>query len=442
MTSTCRTIIEHGLLFRASPGSPEAENRIPAADFDALRALLVDADDSDDGSEASGDTDTTTIPYARLLRLRNAGKELALQVRNFVGVLETPSGLQIEILPKVGASPEHARQTLIRMLRASGRIPPIPAHQASLRPVGLPLTDFFASEFLQAVLHLLKRGLLSGYERLQGNDRFLKGRLLVGQHLRHNLVRADRFYVEHDHYRLNRAENRLIRRALEVVSSVSVMMANQKLCRELLFAFDDVPSSSQIAVDFEHCGKDRSLTHYADALMWARLILLRLRPLGSGGQARVRALLFPMERLFDDCVGVGLRKCWQHPVHIRAQAGTQHLVTRNGTSYFQLRPDYLVEQGGHARRVVDAKWKLLVAPSTATDKKYGLSQADLYQLYAYGNKYLSKDSARHVVLVYPRTDAFREPLPSLHYEHDHTLHVVPFDLDRFELIASPELLAI
>lgn len=432
-----RTLFEHDLLFRAKDRGEVGADRIPPADFDALQALVAGGSHEED--EEVFDDGNDRIPYARLFRLRNAKGELALQFRNFAGVIETPSGLQIEVLPKVAGDVGAARATLIRMLRVARRIPPVAAHQASLRPVGLPLTEFFARQFLDAVTHLLKRGLLSGYERVQRNERFLKGRLLVARQLRHNNVRADRFYSEHDQFRLSRAENRLVRRALEVVGAMTAEPANQRLVRELLFAFDDVPASVQVQADFDRCIKDRSLAHYDDALMWARLILLRLRPLAAAGQARVRALLFPMERVFEACVGAGLRRYCGTQASVRPQVSRQSLVTHQGQPYFQLRPDYLVEQAGNPRWVVDAKWKLLDALQSGADRKYRLSQADLYQLYAYGHKYLRSDlGERTLFLVYPRTDAFREPLAPFEYEPGHVLHVIPFDLERFELVGMDE----
>jgi len=431
------TLFEHDLLFRENPRYGAAMDRVSSADFDALQALV--AGGVDDEHEEVFDDGGDRVPYTQLFRLRNAKGELALQFRNFAGVIETPSGLQIEVLPKVDGDVGKARATLMRMLRAAGRIPPITADPASLRPVGLPLVEFFARQFLDAVTHLLKRGLLSGYERVQRNERFLKGRLLVARQLRHNLVRADRFYTEYDRFLLSRAENRLIRRALEVVAAMVAEPANQRLCRELLFAFDDVPASAEIQADFDRCIKDRSLAHYDDALLWARLVLLRMQPLGASGKARVRALLFPMERLFEECVGVGLRKHYGPQATVLPQLRRHCLVTHNGKAYFQLRPDYLLEQGGNPRWVVDAKWKLLDARPSAGVKKYGLPQADLYQLYAYGHKYLRADSGdRTLFLVYPRTEAFREPLAPFEYEPGHVLHVIPFDLERFELVGMRE----
>jgi 5-methylcytosine-specific restriction enzyme subunit McrC len=54
---------------------------------------------------------------------------------------------------------------------------------------------------------------------------------------------------------------------------------------------------------------------------------------------------------------------------------------------FQLQPDLLL-QHGNKRWVMDVKWKRL--DSRDRDGKYGISQGDLYQLFAYGHKYLTE----------------------------------------------------
>lgn len=62
---------------------------------------------------------------------------------------------------------------------------------------------------------------------------------------------------------------------------------------------------------------------------------------------------------------------------------------------FALRPDLVLEYGGHTV-VLDTKWKLL------SDKvrNFGISQSDMYQMYAYGKKY----KANRIVLIYPYTE--------------------------------------
>ena len=64
---------------------------------------------------------------------------------------------------------------------------------------------------------------------------------------------------------------------------------------------------------------------------------------------------------------------------------------------FAMRPDIVIRRKtDDAIFIMDAKWKLL-ADNKAN---YGISQADMYQMYAYQKKY----DAKNVTLLYPQTD--------------------------------------
>ena len=427
-------VLEHGYLQKSGAPALPGGIQLSVSDFDALKSLLTEEPESNE-------PEPEDTQHHRLFRLCNVRGQEALQVRNFVGVLEVPSGRQIEILPKIGGSPGKARETLLRMLRVTRDIPAQPAYAASLQPLDLPIVDLFANEFLEAINHLIKRGIVSGYTRQRQNEGFLKGRLLLNLQFRHNLTRADRFYTEYDQFRIDRAENRLIRSALDIVAGLSRSSVNQRLCRELRFAFDDVPRSKDVHEDLGLCVKDRSLAHYSAGLMWARLILLRLTPLGRQGKARVRALLFPMERVFESYVGAGLRKHFKAPFSVREQVSRKCLVSHDGGDYFELRPDFLVEEAKNPRFVMDAKWKILDSVSGSKGKKYGISQADLYQLYAYGHKYLDNNGEKVLCLIYPMTESFSEPLAPFDYELGHRLLVLPFNLDECRLMGVDQLAA-
>ena len=84
--------------------------------------------------------------------------------------------------------------------------------------------------------------------------------------------------------------------------------------------------------------------------------------------------------------------------------------------------------------MIDTKWKLLDASNRG--KNYGISQADMYQLYAYGHKYLKSEALKKLIMIYPKTDKFKEPLRTFQYEDRFMLDVVPFDLDKGTLISS------
>ena len=68
---------------------------------------------------------------------------------------------------------------------------------------------------------------------------------------------------------------------------------------------------------------------------------------------------------------------------------------------FALRPDIVISNDSKTV-VLDTKWKRLVPD---LQLNYGISQSDMYQMYAYSNKYSSKnnDKPSQVFLLYPQT---------------------------------------
>ena len=71
-----------------------------------------------------------------------------------------------------------------------------------------------------------------------------------------------------------------------------------------------------------------------------------------------------------------------------------------------------------------------IARCLRSPNKYGISQADMYQLFAYGHKYLKSETLKEIMLIYPKTDKFKESLHLFKYEDGFMLKVVPFDLDK------------
>ena len=78
--------------------------------------------------------------------------------------------------------------------------------------------------------------------------------------------------------------------------------------------------------------------------------------------------------------------------------------------------------------MLDTKWKLIDGAKANGSEKYGLGQDDFYQLHAYGQNYL--DGQGDVVLIYPKTDAFSQPLPVFEFPKSTSLRlwVLPFCL--------------
>ena len=140
-----------------------------------------------------------------------------LQLDNYVGVIETPTGQVIEILPKTaseGDPPEHGRELIRRMLERALDLPPRETAEASLERFDMPLNEWVIARFLAELDQLVKRGVRSDYQRLEATEPFLRGQLDVVRQMRQPPGRGHHFALRYDLFLPDRAENRLLKRAL------------------------------------------------------------------------------------------------------------------------------------------------------------------------------------------------------------------------------------
>ncbi|MBL0796335.1 MULTISPECIES: McrC family protein [Pseudomonas] len=370
------------------------------------------------------------------LKLTSRQGRRAIRFSNYVGVLRAPCGYQIEILPKIGRDmcADRSRRLLIDMLKCLRGFRHIKTSNADLKMKHMPLLEVFLRQFLEAVRHVVNRGLRSDYSARQANLSSLRGKLLMAPHLAQNLLRRDRFFTEFDEFIQDRAENRLIHSALRKTLNMCKTPDNQRLARELSFVFAEVPLCSDISQDLKRIRLDRGMAYYEPALDWARFILQGDSPVAGAGKHDAPSLLFPMEALFEAYVAKHLKAQVQQGFTLRTQTSKHHLVSHRQQDWFRLKPDLLIEQGAEPHMVLDTKWKLLDSIKGNSREKYLLSQADFYQLHAYAHVYL-KD-AGNVVLIYPWTDSFAEPLPVFHFSssNDLKLWVLPFCIENRRLL--------
>jgi 5-methylcytosine-specific restriction enzyme subunit McrC len=426
------TIYEFDALVAAGASTSDIDglHKVPANVFEWLEEQCLRAADAGD---------------AAWLRWAQRRGRRVIKVTSFVGVIRAPDGYQIEVLPKLGKATSGgaiaSRQLLIEMLSCLHGFRHVRTDSAKLAATRMPLLEIFISEFLRTVEHIVKRGLRSDYRQRQDNLIALRGKLLMSSHLRQNLFRADRFFTEHDEFSTDRPENRLIHAALRRVLLLTGTLANQQLARELDFAFADVPPSTQNRIDFQQARLDRGMGYYADALAWSRLILDEESPLTGSERHTAPSLLFPMEAVFEAYVAKHLPRQLTPSFILKTQARSHHLVCHREQNWFRLKPDLLIRNFERDVFVLDTKWKLLDHQKSNGTDKYGLSQSDFYQLQAYGLSYL--DGIGDVVLIYPRTDEFSDPLPVFEFPKARgmRLWVLPFCLKerRLKVPGSPEL---
>lgn len=391
------------------------------------------------GPTPAGSLDEASIPASAFdwlcreaQRLRPGGAALVqledrrwLRLDNHVGVLESPCGTRIEILPKhVRGKGEvaTARRVLVRMLREALRLPVRDTGPTALQTFDAPVSEWIVQQFLAELDLLIRRGLRFDYHPVEEEVRFLRGRLQMARQLRQPPARQHLFQVEHQVFDANRAENRLIATALDRVAGLTREPANWRLAHELAHPLAEVRRSHDVAGDLRRWSRDRLMSHYGAIRPWCELILGNRNPMSALGQWTGRSLLFPMEKVFERFVEASLRRRLPPGATLRPQAASRHLARQGARPMFRLRPDFVIDHEG-ATWVVDAKWKLLDQADLA--RNYGLNQGDLYQLFAYGKRYLA--GAGQLVLVYPACETFTQPLETFDLGGGLRLDAVPVD---------------
>ena len=187
-----------------------------------------------------------------------------LKVGHYVGIILLPSGMTLEILPKLGASPENPRsqrqqqsyktaqnndvsqtrqwvqQMLSDLTNSGGRtrhkLPHTKnlgqfSHQlASLPPAALPtlpLSDWLIAQFLQWLVHYQPT---KHYQAQTQNQASLQGRLLIKEQLRHNSMQPHKFVCESSVLSQDMLGNRLIKSALVLLTP---LVSKSSICHTL-----------------------------------------------------------------------------------------------------------------------------------------------------------------------------------------------------------------
>ena len=351
---------------------------------------------------------------APFLRIASGVGGKFIQARNYVGILQTKSGLTIEILPKIAdkTDTDKSKAVFIKMLRALKNFPFKSSNLASLKTQNLPLLEIFISMFLCELEARVKKGIKSDYVALEENLSFLKGKLNINEQIKRNSIHKERFYVGYSEFLSDIKINQIIKTTLKFLYKKSNSSKNQQKIRELLFIFDEVSECEDYKNFFAKLIINRQVKHYEQTLLWCKIFLLGNSFTPHKGDDLAFALLFDMNALFESYVGNFIKK--KH-IGTILQHSEKHLI--EDPKSFKLRPDIFLE----SKFIADTKWKIVKS-------RDDISQADLYQIYAYGKKY----ECGKLYLIYPKIDGVEQEPMKFRYDDEMWLEILYFDLEKDE----------
>ena len=128
-----------------------------------------------------------------------------------------------------------------------------------------------------------------------------------------------------------------------------------------------------------------------------------------------------METLFETYVGKKIRREFtEADISVSLQVKNKYLF--DNPQKFNLKPDIVVYRDNTREIILDTKWKRL---NINQKKNYGISQSDMYQMYAYAKKY----DVNKVVLLYPQNKETELLKDIIQYKEYPDLTVLVFFVD-------------
>ncbi len=433
---------EFGNLYIDGQLHKEGDTALPEIAFNNLWDFIL-------SNKADDDSDNVMSVHSR-------GGRRYIRTSRFVGTIQTRDGQVLEILPKIykasGKQEEDknvCRKVFLNMLRHFSDTKSRSFQNASLQTQkNFPILEIYIANYVSAVEELVLGGLRRSYNNVAENQPFLKGRLDILRHITKNVADKSRFAIRYNKYIENIPHNRILVSTLHKLLQDSHSIVNRSRISAVLSLLSDIPASSNIEADLKFAlAKNRLYSAYNLLMQWSSQFLINKGFTNFSGAYVNQSLLFQAERLFENFIAFLFKKYaatyQRSPLGASAQNTRYYLVDRhNGSGMFRLRPDIVVESDKDSSRyeciIIDTKWKAI--DSQSPNRNYLIDMKDMYQLYAYGQKYMQGETPRvghevipKLVLLYPYSEKFTEKLPEFVYEdvlekYGLKLMVVPFDL--------------
>jgi len=384
-----------------------------------------------------------------LEELNENGRELlsltqkGLRAKQMVGLIQVKD-LSIEILPKMyreglaeAEQINNAQRNLLYLLHYCYDIPIYESEIAHMQARKSNWFEILTFIFTKNLMDIFKKGAHKQYIPIEENLSVFKGKWMIQKHFRVNPFQKHRFYMNYDEFSPDIPINQILRYVTNKLKFQSHDQENRKNLRildqqmeEITLLHDPIRILNNVVFTWLN-------ENYRPVFNLAKLFIEGNVVETSAGSSGAFAFTFDMNLLFerfiarfikenmDAVLPESLRNCNIH-MQSNRKAFAKNLDRKN---VFYLKPDIIFKEGDSVKLIIDTKYKVL----NKTDRKFGVSIFDMYQMAAYASRY----ECSNVILLYPRTaDVNESVLEKYELEKiDCTIKIATVDL-RIDLIDS------
>lgn len=326
----------------------------------------------------------------------------ALRAHGVVGVIAA-DGCALEILPKIdfpGDGQENTtgniRRRLIHMLAVALDIKIDAGQVTTLDWQRETLLEILIRVFSEKLVNAVRKGMPRRYVAHEDDLAALRGRLDTTRQFTVLAANPSRLACRYDALSPDIALNRIMKAAIARLTRIARSADNQRRLRELDFVYADIAHIPVQGLRWDDVVLDRTNARWRELLNLAQLLLGERFQTTSAGGCNGFSLLFEMNTLFEEYVARMIQRALSGgSLHVVSQGGRIYCLETETGGLFQTKPDILIKDGSKVVQVIDTKWKRIA--SRIDDMKQGVSQADVYQMMAYGRLY----ACPRLTLLYP-----------------------------------------
>jgi McrBC 5-methylcytosine restriction system component len=358
-----------------------------------------------------------------------------LQIMHYVGFI-SKGKTRLQVLPKIYENEviddekeqRESMRVLLNLLRTSEFNQPLQLPEQQSSSTNSDILEIFISLFADKVFNTYSRQMNREYIDVTENSKFIKGKIDFTNNVRINPIRKDQHVIKYQSFEHDNIINNIIKTVcMKLIYLTKDSENKQKLKRALIF-LDDAKEIS-LSKDLIDSAKFNQLNMpFKPVYEMAKMFFYNNNPESYCGDNTVCSFLIPLNKLYEFYLYKVLDNMGED-FNAKFQEQAVFAVTEENKNPKYIRPDIIVYKQKDISLIVDAKYK---NPNFKNGRYNDISQADIYQVFAYARAY----GIKKVALIYPQFDKQKPPVEKLYLKDsdaDITLILASIDIKNSDI---------